>query len=77
MMADGEGSTIHLVDVFAKQIEMNAQLAVISEQLRQLPDHELRIRALERWRYALPASIAIAVSSGALGVAELIISARH
>ena len=47
------GATIRLVDVFAKQIEMSAQLAVIGEQLKAIPDHESRIRALERFRFTL------------------------
>lgn len=44
---------ITVVDVFAKQIEMGAQLAVITEQLRAIPDHEQRIRALERFRFTV------------------------
>jgi hypothetical protein len=38
---------VTLLDVFAKQVEMGAQLAIIHEQLRTIPDHEARIRVLE------------------------------
>lgn len=41
------GSLVRLVDVFAKQIEMGSQLAIITEQLKAIPDHEARIRVLE------------------------------
>jgi primosomal protein N' len=61
------GATVRLVDVFAKQVEMGAQLAVIHEQLKAIPDHEQRLRALEGTRAKLlGAAIAVsAVVSGA------------
>ncbi len=70
MRPPDEGTTIRLLDVFAKQVEMGAQLAVISEQLRQLPDHEIRIRALERWRYSLPLAVLTSAGSAALALAS-------
>lgn len=76
MAAPGGEGTVRLVDVYAEQIKAVAQLAVIAEQLKMLPDHEIRIRALERWRYALPASIFLAVASGVAGIIEIILS-RH
>lgn len=39
-------------------------------------DHESRLRALERWRYALPTSLIVAFGSGALTLMELVTS-RH
>lgn len=42
-----------LLDIFAKQVELSTQLAVIHEQLKSLPDHETRLRALERFRFTL------------------------
>lgn len=44
----GEGAI--LSQILLKQAEMGIQLAVISEQLRDLPDHEERIRSLETAR---------------------------
>jgi len=44
---------VTIVDVFAKQIEMGGQLAVIHEQLKAIPDHEQRIRVLEAARNRL------------------------
>lgn len=49
-----------LLDIFAKQVEIGTQLAVITEQLKQLPDHEARLRGLERFRFML-AGLAVAV----------------
>jgi hypothetical protein len=52
-----------LSQILLKQGEMGVQLAVISEQLKAVPDHEARIRALERWKYGLPlAGLASAAS---------------
>lgn len=42
------------------------QLAVISEQLRQVPDHEIRLRAMERWRYGLPLAGLLSAASMAV-----------
>ena len=39
------------------------QLAVIIEQLKDIPDHEQRIRSLERWRWGLPASVLASVAA--------------
>lgn len=59
---------ITVVDVFAKQIEMGAQLAVIHEQLRAIPDHEQRIRGLERFRFVLTGLATIGgILAGAVG----------
>lgn len=59
---------ITVVDVFAKQIEMGAQLAVIHEQLRAIPDHEQRIRGLERFRFVLTGLSTIGgIVAGAIG----------
>jgi hypothetical protein len=60
---------VRLADIFAEQVRTTAQLAVIAEQLKQLPDHEARIRALERWRYSLPIAVLSAVASAAAAVA--------
>jgi hypothetical protein len=49
-----------LLDIFAKQVELGVQLAVITEQLKQLPDHEMRIRSIERFRFTL-AGLAVGV----------------
>jgi hypothetical protein len=43
-------ASVSLLDVYTRQVEMGAQLAVIHEQLKAIPDHELRIRALESAR---------------------------
>jgi hypothetical protein len=39
---------VTLLDIYTRQVEMGAQLAVIHEQLKAIPDHEQRIRVLER-----------------------------
>lgn len=59
--------TVRLVDIFAKQIELQGQLGIISARLEAIPDHEQRIRALEKWRYGLP--LATVMSAGSLALA--------
>lgn len=55
------------VQILLKLGEMGTQLAVISEQLKDVPDHETRIRALEKWRYGLP--LATLMSAGSMVLA--------
>lgn len=59
---------VTILDVFTKQVEMGAQLAVIHEQLKAIPDHEQRIRALETGRAKMTGAavvISALVSAGA------------
>lgn len=56
---------ISLLDIYTKQIEMGADMKTLKETL---PDHESRIRALERWRYGLPIAGMLAIGSAALSV---------
>jgi len=50
--------TVSVLDVFARVVQMQVELGKIDEKLNALPDHELRIRILERFRYTL-AGVAI------------------
>lgn len=36
---------------------------LIAEYAARVADHETRIRGLEKWRYALPVSVVVAVGS--------------
>lgn len=57
-----------LAQILAKQAEMSTQLAVIIEQLKTMPDHEQRIRVLERFRYTLAGMALLGgVAAGSLG----------
>jgi hypothetical protein len=42
-----------MLDIYSRQMEINAALAVIHEQLKAIPDHEQRIRCLEASRAKL------------------------
>lgn len=54
---------ISLLDIYTKQIEMSSDLRTLKETL---PDHESRIRALEKWRYGLPIASLLAIASAGL-----------
>lgn len=57
---------VTLLDIYTRQVEMGAQLAVIHEQLKAIPDHETRLRRLESfyWKFVGAALAASALSSG-------------
>lgn len=64
-------ATVSVLDVFAKVVEMQVQLASINVKLDDLPDHEARLRVLERFRYTL---VGLAtVVGGAAGYAGYLI----
>jgi hypothetical protein len=69
-------AAVTILDVYAKQVEMGAQLGVIHEQLKAIPDHEQRIRALESARYRLAGActVAGALAGGAAGWIALVLS---
>jgi hypothetical protein len=52
--------------ILVKLGEMGAQLAVIGEQLKSIPDHEARLRALERARWPWPTVAAVAAVGAAV-----------
>ena len=53
---------VTLLDIYTRQVEMGAQLAVIHEQLKAIPDHEKRIRVLEAAKAKLIGA-AVAISA--------------
>lgn len=54
--------------VLIKQGEMATQLAVITEKLNAVPDHETRIRSLERFKWTISGmSFLGGLISGAVG----------
>jgi hypothetical protein len=46
--------------ILVKMGEIGAQVAVIGEQLKAIPDHETRIRSLERFRFMLAGAVVLA-----------------
>lgn len=74
-MADND-TVITLKDVFTMVTKLVGQQEAIharnlmADQIHT--DHETRLRALERWRYAVPASVVISAGSIASGVLVLL-----
>lgn len=69
-------ATVSVLDVFTRVVEMQVELAKMNEKLNDLPDHETRIRVLERFRYTL-AGIAIVVGGASGYVGYLLGHAGH
>ncbi len=61
-----DGARIRLIDVYREVISLGTRLAVLTEQVKDVPDHESRLRKLEKWRYGLPFAGLLAVVSAAL-----------
>ena len=56
---------------------MDAQLSKNSLTDRELADHEGRLRALERWRYALPTAVLLGFGSAVVAIVDLIATHAH
>jgi hypothetical protein len=57
-----------LAQILLKQGEMGTQLAVMNTKLDAIPDHENRLRALERFRFTLAGlSVVGGVAAGTVG----------
>lgn len=67
----GDAAPAMLSQILLEQGKMSVQLAVISEQLKAVPDHETRIRSLERWKYGMPVAGLLAVGSTIAAVVSL------
>lgn len=61
---DGSVSAQLLLKISGDVSGLVTDVAVIKEQTRAISDHETRIRALERFRWGLPASALAAIGSG-------------
>ena len=48
--------------------EIHTDVAVIKTQIQILADHEVRLRSLERWRFAFPGTAMVAACVGAAGI---------
>ena len=71
-------SPVTLLDIYTRQMEVSAALAVIHEQLKTVPDHEQRIRRLEASRAKLVgAAVAISATVSALGTWLGLVVAHH
>lgn len=64
---------ITLKDVWMEMSKLRDDVRRMDTNAAVLTDHETRIRATERWRYALPASVLMAASSAGLTIAEMIV----
>lgn len=71
-------SPVTLLDIYTRQMEIGATLAVIHEQLKAVRDHEERIRRLEASRAKLVgATIAVSATVSALGTWLGLVVAHH
>ena len=52
--------------------DLYVELVRLQVKVEVLADHEARIRALERWRYALPLTVLSSMGATALSIASLL-----
>lgn len=71
MAENGEnGVVITNKDIYTELLKVKEALTAMSPQAEQLRDHELRLRSVERWKYALPASIASSATAITIAILE-------
>lgn len=62
-MADQTTITVTLKDVYDELRKLHDQVATMTPQAQLIQDHEARLRRTERWLYALPPSLLLALAS--------------
>lgn len=70
-MAGDPSITVTLKDVYDELRRLHDQVAAMTPQAQLIKDHESRIRTLERWKYALPGSLLLALASIIVTVLEV------
>lgn len=69
MREDPDGSVvITLRDVYDKVASMEGSVQSMSGVGPQVVDHESRLRRLEKWHYAFPASLLCSIGSALLAI---------
>lgn len=62
---------ITVKDIYVEVRKLQDTVGAMTPQVQIIRDHEQRLRGLERWKYALPGSLVLALVSVILTVAEL------
>lgn len=61
------------LDRAAERANQSSDLAFIRQRIEALPDHEIRLRSLERFRYAIPSVAVLGLLAGAVSAAATLI----
>lgn len=65
------GVVITLKDVYVELSKLRDTVNAFTPQSEQLVDHEARLRTLEKWKYALPTSVILAITSVIVTILEV------
>ena len=66
---NGEGAVVITNrEIYNELLQVKGVVQIMGGQATQLGDHENRIRKLEAWRYALPSTLLLAISSLAVAL---------
>lgn len=69
-MAHNHEFVVTLRDIYDELRILQDKVSAMTPQSKTLADHENRLRLLERWRYALPGSIMLALASVTITIWE-------
>jgi hypothetical protein len=67
------GVVITNKDIYTEVVKMKEAVTAMAPLALTAADHETRIRSLEKWKYALPASLV----AGGIGLYQSVWGARH
>jgi hypothetical protein len=77
-MQPGLTAQVTPLDIYTRQMEIGAALAVVHEQLKAIPDHEERVRRLEASRAKLiGAVLTVSAIVSTLGTWLGIVATHH
>lgn len=69
-MADGGDTAVTITnrEIYDKVVHLEEKIGAVVQQAAQVGDHETRIRSVERWKYALPATLGSSILSVVLAI---------
>lgn len=70
-------ATVSVLDIFAKVVEIQVELAKVNERLQDIPDHEVRLRVLEAAKAKIYGGAAVLGAAAGAGASWILLLARH
>lgn len=67
---NNNGVVISNKDIYTELLKVKEAVTAMNPQANQLQDHETRLRSVERWKYAMPASIVLALVAVVQGIMD-------
>jgi hypothetical protein len=72
MTENGESGAVLITnkDLYVEIRKLQDSVLLMTPQAQKLEDHDQRLRALEKWKYALPSSLIVSATAIVVAIVE-------